>query len=304
MPNRVHSVVVDVADLEAATRDYERMLGASPARHEHDPARGTRSVFFVLENVALELQTGASPGTEADGERVEEGAATGQSGLRLASDPAEIEALRGAGRLELGPASRQVGRGEGGAPDRHWTRHVLPPSASRGLPVELVSEESPPLEASPSAGPDDDPAARVTRLDHLVVFSPAPDATAAFYGDGLGVRLALDRTFEARGVRLLFFRLGGTTIEIGARLGGPASAARPDRFGGLAWQVPDVDAIRRRLAADGFDVSETRAGHKPGTRVCTVRDPVHGVPTLLIQPAAARSDGSPVPGAAPAGSVS
>jgi hypothetical protein len=48
--------------------------------------------------------------------------------------------------------------------------------------------------------------------------------------------------------------------------------------------VGDIDAIRSRLLGDRFDVSEIRDGNKPGTRVCTVRDPVHGVPTLLIEP--------------------
>jgi hypothetical protein len=68
-------------------------------------------------------------------------------------------------------------------------------------------------------------------------------------------------------------------------MGPPPQPERGDAFGGLAWRVPNVDAIRARLLGSGFDVSEVRAGHKPGTRVCTVRRPTHGVPTLLIQPA-------------------
>ena len=63
-----------------------------------------------------------------------------------------------------------------------------------------------------------------------------------------------------------------------------ARAGDPDRFGGLAWRVPDLKAARERLVKDGFDVSEHRAGFKPGTQVCTVRSDVHGVPTLLIGP--------------------
>jgi hypothetical protein len=47
--------------------------------------------------------------------------------------------------------------------------------------------------------------------------------------------------------------------------------------------------VRARLVADGFDVSDTRPGHKPGTRVCSVRDGSCGVPTLLIE-AATRPD--------------
>ena len=48
--------------------------------------------------------------------------------------------------------------------------------------------------------------------------------------------------------------------------------------------MPDIDAIESRLKADRFDVSEIRDGNKAGTRASTVRDPVHGVSTLLIQP--------------------
>ncbi len=76
----------------------------------------------------------------------------------------------------------------------------------------------------------------------------------------------------------------GIPIELGARLGADVQPERPDRFGGLAWQVDDVRAIQTRLAGQGFDVSALREGHKAGTRVCTVRNWVHGVPTLLIEP--------------------
>jgi catechol 2,3-dioxygenase-like lactoylglutathione lyase family enzyme len=124
----------------------------------------------------------------------------------------------------------------------------------------------------------------IQALDHVVVFSADVEATRDFYADRLGIRLALDRTFEKRGVRLLFFRIGGVTIEIGGRLGLEPQPDSLDRFGGLAWQVPDIEAIQSRLRADRFDVSEIRDGNKPGTRVCTVRDPVHDVPTLLIEP--------------------
>ena len=139
------------------------------------------------------------------------------------------------------------------------------------------------LDPAPIAGAEER-GCRIHGLDHVVVMSPSADDSRAFYGDGLGIRLALDKTFERRGVRLIFFRLAGLTIEIGARAGVEPVPEKADRFGGLAWQVPDLDATHARLAGDGFDVSEVRPGHKEGTRVCSVRDPVHGVPTLLIQP--------------------
>jgi len=40
--------------------------------------------------------------------------------------------------------------------------------------------------------------------------------------------------------------------------------------------------IRERLARAGFDVSEARAGRKPGTRVFTLRSGLIGAPALVI----------------------
>ena len=151
--------------------------------------------------------------------------------------------------------------------------------------MELVLGEQGEVAEDSATGSGRDPSGIVAGLDHLVVLSSSPEDSLRLYRDALGLRLALDRSFEQRGVRLIFFRVGGTTLEIGARLGSPPQPEHSDAFGGLAWRVDDADAIRSRLAAEGFDVSEVRAGHKPGTRVCTVRGPTHGVGTLLIQAA-------------------
>jgi len=279
MLTRVHSALVHVPDFETARRDYARLVGFEPSWLERGD-EGARSAFFVFPNIALELREITEGGAEIP--------RPGQGGLRLAwedGDPAPILADRG---LAVGSGqSLRASALEGGA-ERVWTRHALDPSASRGLPIELVVDESPGalLEPAERVAVDGvaDRSTQFHALDHVVVMSPAPDETRAFYGDALGIRLALDKTFDQRGVRLIFFRLAGLTIEIGARASADPAPDQPDRFGGLAWQVPDIDAVQARLAADGFDVSEVRTGHKPGTSVCTVRDPVHGVPTLLIQP--------------------
>jgi len=128
----------------------------------------------------------------------------------------------------------------------------------------------------------------------VVVSTGDLDAARGLYGEQLGLRLALDRPFPKRGIQILFFRTGGLTVEVVGALGrgesdGPeggaaAYAGASDRFGGLAWEVPDVGAARVRLLDEGFEVSEERVGHKPGTRVCTVRSRTHGVPTLLKGP--------------------
>ena len=66
-------------------------------------------------------------------------------------------------------------------------------------------------------------------------------------------------------------------------LGEAAIAAdADDRIWGISYRVDDVAAARARLAAAGFDVSELRNGHKPGTSVMTVRRETHGVATLVI----------------------
>ena len=283
MLTSIHSAVVDVRDFELAIRDYTRLLGQAPVRIESNTARGKRSALFGLANILLELR--ADEGVFETGEGHETaGRRFGQAGIRLVcedDDPSAVLAARGV----LVSSSQEEGVCEGGLGVRRWWSHQLDPKSSRGLPIELISRETlEPPEKWTEGASSIDPASRVRGLDHVVVLSPDPEATLAFYRDGLGIRLALDKTFEDRGVRLIFFRLGGTTIEIGARLGTQARPDRSDRFGGLAWQVVGIEAIRARLAADGFDVSAIRDGNKLGTRVCTVREPVHDVPTLLIEP--------------------
>lgn len=291
MITRLHSARVDVPDFDGAVEDHARMLGFRPARRERDSS-GRRSAFFVFANTALELRerddVGETVGAEGASPR------SGLAGLRFDwEDGDPTDSLAAAGVVLESPVEHRAMSldeatvGDAGG-ERSWTSFRVAPASSRRLPVEIVVDESPPvarlgLEPALVEGAED-PGARVHALDHVVVLSPAPDETRAFYGDGLGLRLALDRTFDERGVRLLFFRLAGLTVEIGARKGLDPAPEKADRFGGLAWQVPDVDAIQARLAASGFDVSPVRTGNKPGTRVCTVRDPVHGVPTLLIQP--------------------
>ncbi len=114
--------------------------------------------------------------------------------------------------------------------------------------------------------------------------SPDLESSQRLYGEVLGLRLALDRTFEARGTRILFYRAGGVTVEVAGSLSESPRPSKPDRLWGLAYRVRDLEAAHERLVAAGFDVSEIRMGAKRGTRVCTVRRETHGVATLLIAP--------------------
>ena len=153
--------------------------------------------------------------------------------------------------------------------------------ASPTVPIELVAERGGP---EPIPGFLEDAAApRVFGLDHVVVATRDPERARRFFGEHLGIRLALDRSFPERGLRLLFFRLGGITIEVASTLAEQSSEPGQDVFHGLAWTVAGIDALHARLRDGGVGVSEIRTGHKPGTRVCSLREAVHGVPTLLIE---------------------
>ncbi len=281
-----HSVVVNVGDFDSGVGDFARLLGQEPKWIEWGAERRTRSALFPLANTILEIRAEET----AAGVAVE-GVPEGLSGLRLACDDLErfVGQLESAG-VATQPKVFQKAERSGAETTRTWVSATVDPTASRRIPVELISDEAGPRPAWTDHNFDRtgshtiDPQSAIRALDHVVVFSADLEATRQFYADRLGIRLALDRSFEKRGVRLLFFRIGGVTIEIGGRLGVEPEPDSVDRFGGLAWQVPELEAIRSRLQADRFDVSEIRDGHKPGTRVCTVRDPVHDVPTLLIEP--------------------
>ena len=111
----------------------------------------------------------------------------------------------------------------------------------------------------------------------LVVQTPDAEAAIALYRDGLGLRLALDRSFPDWGMRLVFLRVGGVTVELAQPLRDSALPPDTDRLWGLSWRVPDADAARTRLTAAGVDVSEVRPGRKPDTRVVSVKDGTCGV---------------------------
>ena len=64
---------------------------------------------------------------------------------------------------------------------------------------------------------------------------------------------------------------------------GASASDGPDRFHGVSYRVPDLVARRDRLLRAGVEVSEVRAGMRPGTSVVTVRAGTAGVPTLLLE---------------------
>jgi predicted enzyme related to lactoylglutathione lyase len=240
-------------------------------------------VLFRLDNTYVELLAPAGEGAlAAELRAVLE--TSGEGPIALAFTTANVDAFAVTLREKGWDVPQPVdgrGREAGTGRERSWRAVRLPVDRTRGVVVLVIEHRSPP-QSLPLAAPAAAPPAAVSGVDHFVVMTPDGEAAKRVYGEGLGLRLALDRSFASRKVRLLFFRLAGITVEIAAPE--TPSASGGDRFWGISYRVSDVDAARERVAAAGFDVSEVRPGMKPGTRVCTVRRETHGVATLFIEP--------------------
>ncbi len=252
-------VAIAVRDFDAAVDGYRRLLGREP---DFAPRDGANRAWFRFPNMALEVI--APSGEGPAGDRVQEQLDAAGEGVWLAAFAVD----------DVGSASRLLAR---------RGLEVEPVGAlariqAAGLSFVLATAHG--AASSPAIG---DPAAAVSALDHIVVHTPNPDRALGLYGAKFGLDLRLDRANEQWGARQLFFRCGGAVFEVGASLKAPVTDA-PDRFGGLAWRVTDPDAAQARMAAAGFDVSEVRAGRKPGTKVFTVRDAPGGAPTLMLMP--------------------
>ena len=276
-------IVIGVRDLEPATQTLGRLLGRRPSWRGTHAAYGTANTLFRLDKTYVELLSPVGPGPIADMLRESlDRRGEGLFALSFGTDDAKATAreLRTRGLTAADPVDGS-GRESTSGVERCWRNVMLPQSETRDVMLFAIEHRSP-AERLPSAEAIGDAAAAISGVDHVVVHSTNPDATSALYGAKLGLRLALDKTFPDWGMRLMFFRVGGITVEIAAPIGAKPEAS--DKLWGISYQVPNAEAAVRRLAREGFDVSEVRAGRKPGTFVATVRGEPCGVATLLIQP--------------------
>ncbi|MDQ0465646.1 catechol 2,3-dioxygenase-like lactoylglutathione lyase family enzyme [Caulobacter ginsengisoli] len=272
-------IAIAVRDLDATVASYEKLTGHSADWRAGFP--GARHAYIQLGNTALDIVSPTGEGPSGDVLRARlDSHGEGIWGLALAvSDMAKVRHRLERVSLRSSEPGPMTGLAEDGA-TRTWLTSVLHPKATHGTNLFLVDvpKAGPPWAPSPLAA---DPAAAVSGLDHVVVRTPDPERAAALYGARLGLDMRLDRSNPDWGSRLMFFRLGDLVVEVAHDLKAGVSAG-PDSPWGLSWRVPDPDAARARLAAEGFDVSEVRTGRKPGTRVFTVRDAPNGLPTLML----------------------
>lgn len=189
-------------------------------------------------------------------------------------------AADGAVRFQLRRGAVEI---EPGAPGLHSMRFTgdvdvepaWPADSFHGLRVHIAAAVAAPRSLAVTTD--------VEAIDHVVIHTPDLDRAIALWRDRIGLRLALDRDFPKRGLRLVFLRSAGVTLEFAGQLPPPPDRRGPDAFYGIAYRVPDLTACRARLRQAGVDVSEQRPGQKSGTLVATVRSRTAGVPTLLIQ---------------------
>lgn len=276
-------LVIAVRDLDAAVDTFARLLGRAASWRGVDTGGATAHALFRLARTDVELLAPAGEGPESPLAAQLAGADEGLCALAFGTTDAAACAGQWRARgLSAGAPIEGGGRDGHTGAERHWRMVHVPRRETRGVRLFAIEHRSP-ADTLPLAAPLD-PNAAVAGVDHVVIMTGDADAACRLYRDRVGLRLALDRTFETRGIRLLFLRIGGVTVELAAPLGAPA--ADTDRLWGISWRVADIDAARTRVAGAGFDVSPVRPGHKAGTRVCSVRGAPHGVAMLLIAPEA------------------
>lgn len=277
-------VLIVCTSAEEGENVYATLLGREPDWRSTDSA-GSATAIFQLENMALEIMAPNGGGPLARRlHAMLENEGAGLKSLVFASD--NLEQDRGPlDRRGLKPDA--ITQGESVDPytgrARYWSRLRLDESVTHGVRIfALQRRTDDPLIYKPADN------SSVSAIDHVVINTHNPDRAASLYGARLGLRLALDRSNPDWDMRLLFFRIGGITVELAHRLSAGAGN-QPDRLWGLSWRVPDIDAAHARLQEAGLAVTGIRPGRRPGSRVFTVRDGTLGVPTLILSAEAANS---------------
>jgi catechol 2,3-dioxygenase-like lactoylglutathione lyase family enzyme len=267
-------VTIAVRELDAALSAYQQLLGSPPSWRGSHPALGSEGALFALSNAAIEL-VAPMPGREESAGLSAHLEAHGEGLIALAFCVAQADefsqSLRARGVRATGPEDGEAEAHDGAR--RRYRTVQLSPRATRGLSV--LGVERPDL-ADLRAATQPAPAV-VEALDHIAVRTQDPEAAVQLYDTGLGLRLALDRQFGA--TRMLFFRVGGVTLEW---VEDPSVGAQ-DAFYGLALRVRDLEAAHTRLTAVGLGLSEMREGRKTGTRVFSVKSGTCGVRVLVIR---------------------
>ena len=273
----VDHIIMAVADLQKASADYALMLGRAPSWQGTHPDYGSANTLFRLDNCYLELLAAEGAGWAADVvTSMIEKQGEGLCGLVFGTDDAEAF-LSQARAKGLEASDPQAGHGidTASGATRTWRNMHWDASAARGIFSFCIQHDD--IDALPMAESAADGA--ITAVDHVVVQTKSAEAAKKFYGEQLGIRLALEQDVPQWGGTQLFFRTNSMSVEVLAT----EKAGDEDSLWGLALKTDDIVATQKRLSEAGIAVSEVREGRKPGTKVCTVKSHCANVATLLIE---------------------
>ena len=277
MTTTIDHIIIAVSDLAEASADYSALLGREPSWRGAHPDYGTANTLFKLDNTYIELLAPQGEGMAANiVNSILEKKGNCLGGLVFGTDDANnfITQARAQG-LEASDPMPGHGVDEQSGAERRWHNIFWDPAAARGIFSFCIQHEL------GSVLPEATPLARgeIAGVDHVVVNTRCAEAAKTFYGEQLGIRLALEQDVPEWGGTQLFFRASSMSVEVIAS----EKAAEQDELWGLALKTDNIEATHARLSGQGVEISKIRDGRKPGTRVCTAKSHTLGVPTLLIE---------------------
>ena len=277
MTTTIDHIIIAVSDLAEASADYSALLGREPSWRGAHPDYGTANTLFKLDNTYIELLAPQGEGMAANiVNSILEKKGNCLGGLVFGTDDANnfITQARAQG-LEASDPMPGHGVDEQSGAERRWHNIFWDPAAARGIFSFCIQHEL------GSVLPDAAPLAQgeIAGVDHVVVNTRCAEAAKTFYGEQLGIRLALEQDVPEWGGTQLFFRASSMSVEVIAS----EKAAEQDELWGLALKTDNIEATHARLSEQGVEISKIRDGRKPGTRVCTAKSHTLGVPTLLIE---------------------
>lgn len=191
MPTTIDHIIITVPDLASATANYSKLLGRSPSWRGAHPDYGTANTLFKLENTYIELLAVQGEGMAADIVTANlESRGSSLGGIVVGTDNATdfINHARDKGLAASDPIpGHGVDEITGAA--RHWHNIFWDPAAARGVFSFCIEHD--PDSSLPEATPTGE--SPITAVDHIVVRTRSADAAKKFYGDQLGIRLALEQ---------------------------------------------------------------------------------------------------------------
>ena len=277
MINTLDHLIVAVADLDKAEKNYSTVFGADPVWRGEHKEYGTENSLFNFNNTYFELLAAKGDGLGAMlvNHALQE-TGEGLIGIVFGTDNIKEthQKLSDKGFL-LGDVSNGEGANFKNNKIRKWQNLFLPPELTRGIFSFLIEHTEGTLPIV-----DRFESSMVNKLDHVVINTNDADGFINVYKDAFNIRLALDKFVDEWKSRMLFFRLNKTTIEVIEKKN---DEEPKDSLWGLSWEVDNIEEAHKRLEKAGVEITPIKKGIKENTIVATIKSHTHNVPTLLIQ---------------------